>query len=162
MPLSRFRFTIGQLIKLIAASAVGFAVLRTPYWPPVLAVVLAIGPCFVGFAIERAQGGPGIHGATFAGAIGFAGLGLIIYAAMVLAVGGRAFDLGDMLAMVLCLRRRWRGLRGGRRVLGLHDHPPLQQSAQKETATGRIASPIVWRGFEDRSLEHPQAGGHRA
>ena len=62
MQLPRFRFTIGQLIKLIAASAVGFAVLPTHYWLPIMAIVLATGLCLVGFTIERAQDGPGYRG----------------------------------------------------------------------------------------------------
>ncbi len=56
MALFRYQFTLRQLIKLVALAAVFFALFRTPAWPFVVAVGLALP----GFAIDRARGGAGI------------------------------------------------------------------------------------------------------
>ena len=76
MRLPRFRFTLRQLIKLVAVSAVVFALIRTPAWP----FILAFGLILPGFTIDRARGGRGILGATLAGMIGFVGTGMVFYA----------------------------------------------------------------------------------
>jgi hypothetical protein len=70
----RFRFTIGQLITLIAVSAVLSAVLRTPFWPLLPAIGIVLG----GFTVDRATGGRGVEGATAAGLVGFAVFGPLI------------------------------------------------------------------------------------
>jgi hypothetical protein len=70
-----WRFTIGQLVKLIAALAVIFALIRTPIWPLAPAIGIALG----GFAVGRAGGGTGILGATVAGVVGFATFGLVVF-----------------------------------------------------------------------------------
>ena len=162
MQLPRFRFTIGQLITLIAASAVCFAVLPNYYWLPVVALVLAIGLCLVGFTIERAQGGPGIHGATFAGAIGFAGLGFLFYAAVHLAVGWRAFNLGDMLNTVLFC-----GVVGGACGVVVGSWACMIVRLYSRVVRGRTPQeaslwPFVWCSFEDCTPEPAPVGGHRA
>jgi hypothetical protein len=67
MRLRRYRFAIGQLLKSIAILAVLFAVLRTPFWP----LVLAIGLVLTGFTVDRTRGGHGINGGMIARGIGF-------------------------------------------------------------------------------------------
>lgn len=76
MRVPRFRFTLGQLIKLIAVLAIFFARLRTPAWPLIRAIV----PIIPGFAIGWAKGGSGLLGSMPAGAIGGLGLGIVILA----------------------------------------------------------------------------------
>ncbi len=153
---SRFRFTLAQLIKLIAVSAVAFATLRTPIWP----MVLAIGPIMPGFAIDRSRGGPGILGAMLAGLVTFVVFGVALLAydycfertiaydspapffiLLAFAIGGLAYgSVAGCLAFGIML------------LLGQAVRPgpePLTESI----------GPIVWRGFEDRGLQHPHAGG---
>lgn len=70
--LPRLRLTLGQLIKLVALLAVGFAVVRTPFGP----LVLGGGIILVGFAIDRAHGGAGFRGGILASVLGYGCLGL--------------------------------------------------------------------------------------
>jgi hypothetical protein len=74
MRFPRIRFTIGQLIGLVAALAVLFAVLRTPFWPliPTVAMVL------FGFRRDRARGGDGLGGAIIAGIIALPGFFVVV------------------------------------------------------------------------------------
>jgi hypothetical protein len=73
MRVPRFRVTLGQLVKLIAVLAIFFALLRTPAWPLILAIV----PIIPGYAIDRAKGGPGLIGSMLAGAIEGLGVGIV-------------------------------------------------------------------------------------
>jgi hypothetical protein len=59
MTLPRLRFTLEQLLMLVAASAVALALFRTPLWP----LIPPIPPILFCFAIERALGGRGVLGA---------------------------------------------------------------------------------------------------
>jgi hypothetical protein len=70
MRLPRFRFTLGQLIKLIACLAILFAVLRAPLGP----FILVIGFILAGFAIDRARGGAGFRGGILASVLAHLGL----------------------------------------------------------------------------------------
>jgi len=156
MPSRRFRFTIGQLIKLVAVSALAFATLRTPIWP----IILAIGPIMPGFSLDRARGGLGILGSMLAGVITFVVFGIAFLAydycsvrmiaydspapffiVLAFGVGGLAYG-----AVVGCLAFGIMLLLG--HAVRPVDGPPIES-----------LGPIVWRGFEDRCLEHPQAGG---
>lgn len=66
MPHHRFRITLRRLMIWIAAAAVVFALLRSPFWLP----TLLTGPSLLGFAFGRTRGATGIVEAMFAGAIG--------------------------------------------------------------------------------------------
>jgi hypothetical protein len=162
----RFRFTIGQLIKLIAVSAVLFAVTRTPFWP----LALAIGVVLAGFAIDRTKGGWCLVDASLAGAIEFAVLGFAIYFSHSLLIEWRTLDLGELLivifvggvvgtvfvmvagywalTMVKLLGRLARTLVD---LLGGLDRGRLLRD--------ELLGPIVWLRFEDRGLQHSKAGG---
>ena len=80
MPFPRLRFTIRQLIGLIAICGVACAVLRTP----VGFVALAFGFVVPGFLIERASGGDGVIGGALsasliAGGLAMAGSALFLW-----------------------------------------------------------------------------------
>jgi hypothetical protein len=156
MRLHRFRFTIRQLIKLVAVSALTFATLRTPIWP----VALAIGLIMPGFSIDRARGGLGIIGSMLAGVITFVVFGgavlvydyctvrMITYDSpapffilLAFGVGGLAYG-----TVVGCLAF------GIMLLLGQAVRPV---AAPQPESLG----PIVWRGFQDRGIQHPSAGG---
>jgi hypothetical protein len=154
----RLRFTIGQLVTLVAAVAVALAVLRTPVWP----IVLAIGPILPGFTMDRARGGAGIVGAMLAGALTFVIFGGALFVYDLLSYRSIAYDSPAPYFILLAL-----GVAGlacgtvvgciafgimlllGRAVRPLPE-PPVES-----------VGPIVWRGFQDRGLAHPRAGGHR-
>jgi hypothetical protein len=152
----RFRFTIGQLIKLVAVSALAFATLRTPIWP----IILAIGPIMPGFSIDRARGGPGILGSMLAGVITFVIFGGAVlvydyYTVRMIAYDSPApffillaFGVGGLAygTVVGCLAFGIMLLLG--HAVRPVDGPPTE-----------LLGPIVWRGFEDRAIPHPQAGG---
>jgi hypothetical protein len=70
------RFTIGELLKLIACCAVALAMFRTPA-APLVVILLAVLP---GFVIDRSAGNTGIAGAALSCALGFLGLGTALYA----------------------------------------------------------------------------------
>lgn len=93
MSLPRLRFTIGQLHKVVAVVAVFLAVLRAHGWP----IMPGTGIILVGFAVDRARGGPGIYGAMIAGVIGVPTVILLVYVALLLPVGGRSIDLSNLV-----------------------------------------------------------------
>ncbi len=72
---SRFQFSIGQLLGLVALSAVLALVFARFPWMIGLACTVAA----VGFLMDRAQGRSGIVGAMMFGALGFAAFGLAIH-----------------------------------------------------------------------------------
>lgn len=156
---SRFRFTIGQLIVLIAASAIAFAVLRTPFWP----FVVAIAPVMPGFAIDRARGGTGVLGAMLAGAITFFVIGGSLFAYDLLYYRSIAYDSPApyFILLVFVAVGFAYGTVVGSVAFGvmLLLGRPVRPVAEPPTEP---LGPIVWRGFEDRRLLHPQAGGRRA
>jgi hypothetical protein len=153
----RYRFTIGQLIKLIAALAVLFTVLRTPFWP----LVVGIGMILAGFARDRAKGGAGFFGAMVAGTIGFPCVGVAFYVCLQLLDQSHSFDFPGLVVL---------GFYGGvigwavGTVVGYWTWMIIDHFGKvirpRVGAQGRIA-PIVWRGFEDRGLQHPGTGGQR-
>ncbi len=65
MLIRRFRFTIQQLIKLVAICAVSFDILRTPAAPFFVIIVFIL----IGFDFERAKGGTVFFGGTLGGGI---------------------------------------------------------------------------------------------
>jgi hypothetical protein len=154
----RFRFTLGQLLTLVAVSAVAFAMVRTPFWP----LLLAIGPVMPGFAIDRARGGPGIIGAMLGGAITFIVFGVALFAYDLLShrsityVGPAPYFILLVFGLI--------GLAYGTVVgsvafgimllLGRAVRPVLEPPTES-------VGPIVWRGFEDRGIPHPRGGGRR-
>jgi hypothetical protein len=71
MQLPRFRFTLVQLIQVVAVLAVCFTVIRTPFGP----LALWVGIILVGFAIDRARGGAGFRGGILVGVLCYLGLG---------------------------------------------------------------------------------------
>jgi uncharacterized PurR-regulated membrane protein YhhQ (DUF165 family) len=70
--LPRLRFTIRQLIGLIAICAVVFALLRTPFG----FVIVPFGFVVPGFLIERARGGDGVMGGAISASLICGGLTL--------------------------------------------------------------------------------------
>jgi hypothetical protein len=94
----RFRFTIRQLVALIAICAIVFALLRTP----VGFLVLAVVSVFPGFLIQRARGGEGILGGALSAALTACFLvcaaGLLFFASI---EGPRAPRLGELVVAVL-------------------------------------------------------------
>jgi hypothetical protein len=158
MRLHRFRFTIRQLIKLVAVSALTFATLRTPIWP----VALAIGLIMPGFSIDRARGGLGIIGSMLAGVITFVVFGIALlaydyYSVRVVAYNSPApyfillaFGIGGLAygSVVGCLAFGIMLLRG--QAVRPVDGPSTES-----------LGPIVWRGFEDCGIEHSHAGGRQ-
>jgi hypothetical protein len=155
--LPRCRFTLGQLIKAIAALAVVLAVIRTPFWPflPAIGIVLA------GFTIDRAGGGTGIGGATMAGFASFVAFGLVILPlvdrsiASELGVPGIAIislgflsPMGVVFGFVIGFAAFW--------VLYVRD--AIRQTG---TPARSVDCAEVGRGFEDDGLLLPQAGGRQ-
>jgi hypothetical protein len=150
-----FRFTLGQLAKLIAGLAIFFVLLRPAGWP----WTLAIGLMLLGFAVDRAWGGPGIVGSMLAGAIALLGLGPIglvhspystppgsnFSSARSLLVNAAFFGMIG-LALGACIGD---GLWLIAVLLGIE--PGAEPSS---------ARPITSRGLGDRRPEHPKAGGH--
>jgi hypothetical protein len=153
----RCRFTLGQLLKLIAASAVALAVIRTPFWP----LLPAVGIALAAFSVDRASGGTGIEGATMAGLASFAAFGPLILPlvdrSIVFEVGG----LGIVVISLLLLSPM--GLVFGF-VVGfsafwvLYVRDDIRRTAARIQGVDR---PEAGHGFEDRGLQHPQAGGRR-
>lgn len=94
MQLPRFRFTIRQLIALIAICAVVFALLRTPFG----FLVIAFGSVLPGFLIERARGGAGILGGALSACFIVCAGGLAI---AVLSGSPPVSNLGDAI-LKLC------------------------------------------------------------
>jgi hypothetical protein len=92
----RFRFTIRQLIALIAICAVAFALLRTPFAFLVIALALVLP----GFLIERARGGEGILGGAISASLIVAFLGVLALG-IAIAVSDRSHprfnSIGDAL-----------------------------------------------------------------
>ena len=76
MAVEHFRFTIGELLKLIACCAIALAMFRTPA-APLVVIFLAVLP---GFVIDRSAGNTGIAGAALSCALGFLGLGAALWA----------------------------------------------------------------------------------
>jgi hypothetical protein len=114
MQLLPLRFTIRQLIGLIAVCAVTFALLRTPFG----FVVVAFGFVVPGFLIERAGGGDGVIGGAVSASLIGGGLALaaspLLFSvgpepghallsafSFVLAVSLMAFVLGMILSTIL-------------------------------------------------------------
>jgi hypothetical protein len=89
MQLPRLRFTLGQLIAFVGATAVFCFFLTTRYWliAPAIAIV---APSFL---LDRRKDGAGILGAMLAGILGFSGIGLGFY--VYLSFGGDASALGQ-------------------------------------------------------------------
>jgi hypothetical protein len=75
MRLPPLRFTLGQLIAFVGATAVFCFFLTTRYWP----IALAIAIVTPGFLLDRRRGGAGILGAMLAGFLGFSTIGLGFY-----------------------------------------------------------------------------------
>jgi hypothetical protein len=154
----RFRFTIGQLVKLVAVSALAFATLRTPLWP----MVLAIGPIMPGFTLDRARGGPGIVGSMLAGAITFVVFGMAVLAYDYCTVRVIAYDSPAPFFILLAFVAG--GFAYGSVVGCLAFGIMLLRGQAVRPGPEPLSEPlgpIVWRGFEDRGLPHPQAGGSR-
>ena len=86
MKLPRLRFTIRQLIGLIAICAVVFALLQTPFG----FVVVAFGFVVPGFLIERARGGEGVVGGACSASLIASGL-VMAGSALAFAVGPPQF-----------------------------------------------------------------------
>jgi hypothetical protein len=156
MRLPPFRATLGQLLMLVAVSAVAFALLRTPVWP----AIPALPPILICFAVERALGGRGVLRAMLGGLLTFVGLGVVLFTVSILAGVSSNWDSPESPFSVL-LGLAVFGLLIGASVGGLaflvllllgyrDDHvlPP-------EEAIG----PIVWRGFGDAGIPRQQAGG---
>jgi hypothetical protein len=154
-----FRFTLGQLIKLIAVLAMFFALLRTPAWPLILAIV----PIIPGFALDWSKGGPGLLGSMLAGAIGGLGLGIVILvyshlfdgsssgvADLFWLLGGAAYLSLMGLAWGVCVGT-WLFVIA--LLLGLR--PGAKSSPVEPIAR------IIPHRFEDRGLQHPQVRGHQ-
>jgi hypothetical protein len=113
MLLPRLRFTIRQLIGLIAICAVACAFLRTP----VGFLALAFGFVVPGFVIERAGGGDGVIGGAvsaslIAGGLAIASSGLFLWnrpelrvlvscVSLVFALLVMGFVLGTVLSSIL-------------------------------------------------------------
>ncbi len=155
---SRFRFTLGQLITLIAVSAVAFAVLRTPFWP----FVLAIAPVMPGFAIDRARGGPGVIGAMLAGAITFVVIGGVLFAYDLLYSRSIAYDgpAPYFITLVLAIVGLAYGTVVGCVAFGIM--LLLGRAVRPvDWPQPEPLGPIAWRGFEDRGLTQPRMGGQR-
>jgi hypothetical protein len=152
----RFQFTLWHLIKLVAVSALAFAMLRTPFWP----MILAIGPIMPGFTIDRARGGPGIVGSMLAGVITF-----VVFAGAVLAYDYytvRTIAYNSPAPFFILLAFGIGGLAYGTVVGCLaFGIMLLRGQAVRPVAAPQPESlgPIVWRGFEDGGIRRPQAGG---
>ena len=67
-----FQFTLKQLVALIVALAIVFALLRAPFGP----LLLAIGVVLAGFAVDRARGGSGFRGGILACVLVHLGVGV--------------------------------------------------------------------------------------
>ena len=67
------RFTLGQLLKLIAVPSVFLALLRLPFGPLTVVIALVVG----GFAIDRARGGAGFRGGVLTSVLVHLAIGLI-------------------------------------------------------------------------------------
>jgi hypothetical protein len=154
----RFRFTLGQLLTLIAVSAVAFATLRTPFWP----LLLAIGTVMPGFAIDRARGGPGILGAMLAGAITFILFGWVLFAYDLMFYRSIAYDglAPYFISLAFGLIGLAYGTVVGSIAFGIMLLLGRAVRPVPEPPTEWIG-PIVWRGFEDRGMPHPRAGGRQ-
>jgi hypothetical protein len=73
MALPPFRFTLGQLLKMIAVLAVFLALLRMPFGPPIVVIALVVA----GFAIDRARGGAGFRGGILTSVVVHLAIGLL-------------------------------------------------------------------------------------
>jgi len=151
----RFRFTIRQLIVLIAICAVAFALLRTPFG----FLVIAIASVLPGFLIERARGGEGILGgavsasltvaclSVIAGGITFASRGstptfdgprdaFLSLAAALFLVSLVAFFVGWILSCVLYMIVK------------------RSQTLFKRRLPAEPCGPIRWRPLHDGQVKH--------
>jgi hypothetical protein len=158
MRLPSFRFTIGQLIALIAALAMFLAVLRAPMGP----LILVIGITLAGFAIDRSRGGAGFRGGSLASILAHLGVGVFqLRAAQSLFADPSARGLVRILLdlsayvivgwiwgvaisapawLVVSVNQSWRG-----------PEPPADESF----------GPLDSRGLEDPALPDARLGGRR-
>jgi hypothetical protein len=160
MPHPRFRFTLWQLIKVVACLAVFFAMLRTPAWP----FFLAIAPIIPGFALDRARGGPGIFGSMLAGLIEFLGLGLaaLIYSRFSFVPGVGPIDSPSLLVgavFLIVLGLAW-GVCIGTWLWMIALLLGMGTGAQPSPA--QPIGSIAWRDFGDQKAPNGKAGGHQA
>lgn len=72
MQLPPFRFTLGQLLTMIAGLAVFLTVIRMPLG----SLFVVIGLVYAGFAIDRVRGGSGFRGGVLAGTLSRLALGV--------------------------------------------------------------------------------------
>jgi hypothetical protein len=138
MALRRFRFTIRQMIKLIALCAFCFAVLRTPFAP----LIVAIGGVLPGFILSRANGGTGIRGGTLCGCLVF-----ITYGIGTWILDSHPSEATLPLFVFLLLAGAiWGAFVSILLYCAIRVTKPLYQKPLRGEACG----PIVWLGFDDR------------
>jgi hypothetical protein len=157
MRLPRFRFTIGQLVILVALSAVVFATLPMPLWP----VIVAIGLVLAGFAIDRTRGGPGIYGAMIAGGMGFPLIALLAYVSLYVVFGGRPIALPELVVMI-CAAGIFGGAWGA--ILGYWTFMLarfFRSVARRNSLADRPLRSLIGRAFRARPFSHPQPGEPR-
>jgi hypothetical protein len=157
MRFPRFRFTLGQLIKVIACLAFFFALMRTPAGPLILAIV----PVVPGFAIDRARGGLGIVGAMLAGLIESLAFGVVLLVYVYIFEHRRLIAFDSPTPIVILLAFGVAGLGWGTLVglLAWGVLSLLGRPVRPVPPPTDMIGPIAWRGFGDRGLEHPRAGG---
>ena len=151
MGLSKFQFSLRQLVKWVALCAVFFAMMRTLPWPIILATALV----FPGFAIDRAGGGAGILGAVLAGVVEFIGIGLAFYVCTYLffnpeGITGKDIYNGLPPVFVSVVFLAVMGLAWGLMVgLWLWSIVFLTgRDVHSKPLRGEACGPIVWRGLD--------------
>lgn len=154
MARSRYQFRLHQLIKLVALTAIAFAILRSSGWPLILGVVLVIP----GFAIDRARGGVGIVGSIVAGMVGCFGVGMVVFVREWLV--SRPSSDGPMLTFGLLILLTLTGLIWGA-SFGVWAWliVNLAHSIRPDPGRDKSSGPIDWRSFEDPTIPHAAAGG---